>query len=138
MEEELLGRAHSQRPGASPEELGVRAVAGLEQLRQAAGCIDQVRVREDLPGYVVRLLAQTRSTPSLVLGASPRAGVMILRASKARAAVDGRDYVTPDDLKAVFLPALRHRVALDPAEEIEGVRPDDVLERILDTVEVPR
>jgi MoxR-like ATPase len=63
---------------------------------------------------------------------------MLLRAAKANAALDGRDYVTPDDVKRVFVPALRHRVMLDPAEEIEGVRTDDVLRRVLDTVEVPR
>ena len=95
-------------------------------------------MREDLPEYVVRLFDETRQTPSLVLGASPRAGVMLLRAAKAHAALDGRDYVTPDDIKEVFVPTLRHRIALDPAEEIEGVRPEDVLERILDSVEVPR
>ena len=60
------------------------------------------------------------------------------RAAKARSALSGRDYVTPDDLKAVFVPVLRHRVALDPAEEIEGVEADAVLRRILDSVEVPR
>jgi MoxR-like ATPase len=97
-----------------------------------------VRVREDLPAYVVQLLQATRKDGALVLGASPRAGVMLLRAAKAHAALGGRAFVTPDDIKAVFLPALRHRVALDPAEEIEGGTPDAVLQRILDAHEVPR
>jgi MoxR-like ATPase len=63
---------------------------------------------------------------------------MLIRAAKAFAALDGRDYTTPDDLKRVFLPALRHRVALDPAEEIDGVTTDEVLRRVLEAVEVPR
>ncbi len=113
-------------------------VATEEDFQRAQGCIDDVEVREDLPGYLVRLLEETRQSPSLVLGASPRAGVMVLRGAKAHAALGGRDYVTPDDIKAIFLPALRHRVALDPAEEIEGVSADHVLTRILDRVEVPR
>jgi MoxR-like ATPase len=95
-------------------------------------------VREDLCDYVVRLLAATRREPSLVLGASPRAGVMLLRAGKARAALEGREFVVPDDLKALFQTTLRHRVVLDPAEEIEGGTADSVLARILDAVEVPR
>jgi len=138
IEARLLEEAHARPPGASPEELGVQAVARPDDLLAAARATDLVAVRGDLPAYVVRLFSETRRTPSLVLGASPRAGVMLLRAAKACACLSGRDYVTPDDLKAVFLPALRHRVALDPAEEIEGVRADDVLQRILDSVEVPR
>jgi MoxR-like ATPase len=86
----------------------------------------------------VRLLRATRQDRAIVMGASPRAGVMLLAVAKARAALEGRDYVTPDDVKAVCLPALRHRVLLDPAEEIEGTSSDDVLRRILDTQEVPR
>jgi MoxR-like ATPase len=75
---------------------------------------------------------------SLVLGASPRAGVMLIGAAKARARFAGRAYGLPDDRKANFLAALRHRVSLDPAEEIEGGTSDDALRRILDRVEVPR
>ncbi len=138
VEAELLSRAHSRAPGASPQDLGVTAVSSPEELLAARAVIDDVEVREDLPAYVVRLFDETRRSPSLSLGASPRAGVMLLRAAKATAALDGRDYVTADDIKRVFVPALRHRIALDPSEEIEGVRPEDVLTRILDSVEVPR
>ena len=137
-EARLLREAHRRAPSASPAELGVEPVAGPEELERAARGIDDVAVRDDLPDYLVRLFAETRRAPELLLGASPRAGVMLLRAAKAHAALRGRDYVNPDDLKELFLPALRHRVALDPAEEIEGTRPDEVLLRILDRVEVPR
>jgi len=138
VEARLLAAAHRRPPGATPEQLGVRAVATPEELLECARAVDGIEVRDDLPGYVVRLFGETRRSPSLVLGASPRAGVMCLRAAKARAALDGRDFVIPDDVKEVFLPVLRHRVVLDPAEEIEGLRADTVLEAILDSVEVPR
>ena len=97
-----------------------------------------ITVSDDLVRYVVELLRATRESASFVLGASPRAGVLLVRAAKARAALAGRDYVTPDDVKAVYLPALRHRVLLDPAEELEGGSADPTLGRILETVEVPR
>jgi MoxR-like ATPase len=138
VEEQLLARSHGRSPNARPEELGVQPVSSPAQVRELARVAAGVHVREDLPAYIVRLLAATRSSPSLSLGGSPRAGVMWLRGAKARAALAGREYVTTDDLKALFLPALRHRVALDPAEEIEGGTAEAVLTRILDSVEVPR
>ncbi len=138
VEQQILEQAHARPPLAQPAELGVTAVAGPERILDLAARIEGVAVRADLPAYVVRLLGATRANASLVLGASPRAGVMLLRAAKARAALDARDYVTPDDLKALFLAALRHRVILDPAEEIEGASSDTVLTRILESVEVPR
>jgi len=138
VEADLLSKAHARDPEATPAQLGVTAVSSPEELLSSRAAVNSVEVRADLPDYVVRLANETRSSPSLTLGASPRAGVMLLRAAKARAAIHGRDFVTPDDIKAVFVPGLRHRVMLDPAEEIEGVRPETVLERILDTVEVPR
>ncbi len=138
LEARLLAEAHKRSPSAGPAELGVQTVVSPEDFQRARDCIETVEVREDLPAYLVRLFEETRNSPSLVLGASPRAGVMLLRGAKAHAALRGRDYVTTDDIKDIFLPALRHRVALDPAEEIEGVVADDVLSRILDRVEVPR
>ncbi|MFT5285268.1 MAG: MoxR-like ATPase [Planctomycetota bacterium] len=138
LEAQLLKLAHDRSPSASPEELGVNAVTSPEELLSAAAIANAVTVRDDLFAYVVKLLNATREASALILGASPRAGVMLIRAAKAFAALDGRDYATPDDLKGVFLPALRHRVALDPAEEIDGVTPDEVLTRVLESVEVPR
>ena len=138
VETALLAAGHRRSPSASPAELGVRAVSSPEEVLALRARVEEVLVREDLPAYVQRLLAATRATPSLRLGGSPRAGVMLLRAAKALAAASGRDYVLPDDLKELFLPVFRHRVVLDPAEEIEGTRTDDVLARLLDEVEVPR
>ncbi|HEX6882352.1 MAG TPA: MoxR family ATPase [Planctomycetota bacterium] len=138
VETRFLTESHRRSPAASPAELGVRAVASPEELLAARTAVEAVEVRADLPGYVVALLTATRESRALVLGASPRAGLLCLRAAKARAALEGLDYVTPDHVKEVFLPALRHRVVLDPAEELEGARADEVLTRLLDTVEVPR
>ena len=77
-------------------------------------------MRDELAEYVVRLLQATRNDPSLALGASPRAGVAILRAAKASACIQNRNYANPEDVKRVLLPALRHRVILDPRAEVEG------------------
>jgi MoxR-like ATPase len=138
IEQRILAQSHGRSPRAQPVELGVPAVATPAEWLELSASIDSVAVREDLPAYVVRLLAATRGSASFVLGGSPRAGVMLLRGAKARAALDGRDFITPDDIKALFLPALRHRVVLDPAEELEGGSADAVLARLLETVEVPR
>jgi MoxR-like ATPase len=138
VEARLVDAGHRRAPNATPEELGVVAVSSPAEILALRAAVLNVAVREDLPAYVVRLLRATRSDASFVLGGSPRAGVMLVAAAKARAALDGREFVTPDDLKAVFVPALRHRVVLDPAEELEGGTSDDALKRILDAVEVPR
>jgi len=137
-EERILVESHARAPSARPAELGVEPVTDPAELERLARAVDAVNVRDDLPGYVVRLLGATRGDASLVLGASPRAGVMLLRAAKARATLAGRDFITPDDLKALFLPVMRHRVVLDPAEALEGATTDAVLARLLETVEVPR
>ena len=137
-ESRLLAEVHARPGDAGPAELGVEPVTSPEALLAERSRLEGVEVREDLPGYIVRLLRATREASQLVLGASPRAGVMLLRAAKVAANFEGRDYVLPDDVKSVFLPTLRHRVLLDPAEEIEGGTTDQVLARILDSVEVPR
>ncbi len=138
VEQRLLAEAHTRSPLATPQDLGVTPVIELTELAALREVVNNVTVREDLLGYVVKLLAATRSDPALLLGASPRAGVMLLAGAKAYAALAGRDFITPDDLKTVLPPTLRHRVILDPAEELDGTTPDDVLQRVLDHVEVPR
>jgi len=138
VEARLIDAGHRRAPTATPEDLGVGPVCTPAEILALRAEVLGVAVREDLPAYVVRLLRATRGDASFVLGGSPRAGVMLIAAAKARAALDGRGFVTPDDIKAVFVPALRHRVLLDPAEELEGATSEDALKRILDAVEVPR
>jgi len=97
-----------------------------------------VVVQDDVVAYVAALVRATRQDLHFALGASPRAGVMLLRAAKATAALEGRDYVLPEDVQAMLAPTLRHRVQLDPAAEVEGLVPDKALEGTLRSVAVPR
>jgi MoxR-like ATPase len=100
--------------------------------------IENVTVEDSVVGYIVRIVEETRRSGDLVLGASPRAGVHLLHAAKAAAALDGRDFVTPDDVKSLVPPTLRHRVVLKAEAEIEGVDADASLRRVLARLDVPR
>ncbi len=117
---------------------GVRPVAGAAELEAAWAAVGAVTVRSEMIGYVVDIARATRSAPALSLGVSPRGATALLAAAKAWAWLSGRDYCTPDDVKALARPALRHRVALRPEAELEGVTPDSVLDSVLATVPVPR
>jgi len=98
----------------------------------------EVHVEDAILDYIARLARATRDHAGLSLGASPRGAVMLLRTAKAWAALDGRDYVTPDDIRAVAPSALRHRLLLAPEQEMEGRSVDDVIDRVFDQVDVPR
>jgi MoxR-like ATPase len=97
-----------------------------------------VRLTDEVVNYVVSLVRATRESPDLEAGASPRSGAMLAVAARARAAIEGRDYVIPDDVKALAPAALRHRVIVSPAAEIEGRQVDQVLAGVIDRVEAPR
>jgi MoxR-like ATPase len=124
--------------GGAPGENASEPVLGEEELARARKLVRGVIVRDEILAYVSDLVRATRADFQFALGASPRAGLLLLRAAKAQAALDGRDYVLPEDVQAVFFPALRHRVVLDPASEVEGLTADAALERTLRTVTVPR
>jgi MoxR-like ATPase len=109
-----------------------------ELLGQAQQEVKAITVQEALFGYIVQIARRTRDWPSLSLGASPRAAVSLMAVSKAFAAMDGRDYVIPDDVKAAARPVLRHRVILRPEADLEGITPDQILEEVLRAVEVPK
>jgi MoxR-like ATPase len=100
--------------------------------------IRATHVRDEVVSYVQRLLHATRTEDALSVGASPRAGLMLLMAAKSLARFADRDFVTPDDVKTALLPTLRHRVVLSPQAELEGATTDDVLGELMDSVEVPR
>jgi MoxR-like ATPase len=100
--------------------------------------LNLVTVRQELREYMVDLVRQTRQEDSILVGAGPRATQAILLSSRAHAAISGRDFVTPDDVKAVALPVLEHRLLLRPESEIEGVTVAEVIERVLQRVAVPR
>jgi MoxR-like ATPase len=127
--------------GFDPRDLGaagLRAVASAEDLRTARTEVAAVRATAEVIGYVVDLSRATRSSAALQLGVSPRGATALLASSRAWAWLSGRDYVTPDDVKALARPTLRHRVQLRPEAEVEGVTADAVLETVLATVPVPR
>jgi MoxR-like ATPase len=107
-------------------------------LDQAQQEVRSVTVEEALFSYIVQIVRRTRDWPSLSLGASPRAAVSLMAVSKASAAMDGRDYVIPDDVKACLRPVLRHRIMLRPEADLEGITPDQVLDDVLRAVEVPK
>lgn len=127
--------------GFNPRDLaaaGVRAVAGADDLERARQAVATVAVEPEIIGYIVDLVRATRQAPSFQLGVSPRGATALLNTSRAWAWLSGRSFVTPDDVKALALPCLRHRVALQPDAQMDGVRADDVLGSILASVPVPR
>jgi MoxR-like ATPase len=117
---------------------GVSRVAGPAELSAGRSAVLAVRTGGDVLGYVVDVCRATRSSPSLQLGVSPRGATALLATSRAWAWLSGRDFVTPDDVKALARPTLRHRVILRPEAELEGVTADSVLDTVLATVQVPR
>ena len=98
----------------------------------------QVRVDDSLHDYAVRFVRATRSWPGVRVGAGPRGGIALIRASRAAALMEGREFVTPDDLKRMVLPVLRHRMLLSPELELEGRTADSVLEQLIEQVDAPR
>jgi len=120
------------------EQAGVERVCDLETLISLRRTVSSVTAQESILDYIARLVRSTRENRALVLGASPRASIWLLLGSKAQAALSGRGFVIPDDVKALAAPVLRHRLILRPEAEIEGVTPDRVVESTLAEVEVPR
>ena len=107
-------------------------------LEEARTEIERVRIEPSLIPYMVSIVRRTRDWPAIALGASPRAAVALLYVARAMAAMDGRDYLLPDDVKAASLPVLRHRIVLKPEAEMEGLLPDDVIRQVVSTVEIPK
>ena len=125
--------------GFDPRELSlINPVAGPAELAAGRDAVRQVLVADEVLGYIVDIAGATRVSPALQLGVSPRGATALLAAARAWAWLSGRNYVTPDDVKAMVRPTLRHRVALRPEAELEGATPDGVLDGILASVPVPR
>jgi len=127
--------------GFNPRDLaaaGVSPVASVADLDAGRAAVATVSVKPEVIGYIVDVARATRQSPSLSLGVSPRGATALMNAAKAWAWLSGRDFVTPDDVKALARPALRHRVAVRPEAELEGVTADGVLDTVLGSVPVPR
>jgi len=137
-EQEVLRMHHEGRDPHDLAALGVRPVAGAAALEGAARDVVGVTVAEELFGYIWALADQTRRSPSLALGVSPRGAAMLLSVAKAWAYLSGRGFVTPDDVKALVKPAWRHRVVLRPEVEMEGATTDAVLDGVVERVPVPK
>jgi MoxR-like ATPase len=120
------------------ETIGIRPVFDLAALEQGRKAIEQVRVSAEIVAYVVDLIRATREHPSLQYGASPRAASMLAMAARALAALQGRDYAIPDDVKHLATPVLRHRVVLSPGAEIEGLTFDQIIGQIIAATPAPR
>lgn len=116
----------------------IEKVLSKTEIAEAQKLVTQIHVEEKIIRYIAQIMQETRANSSLFLGASPRASVAILNASKAYAAIRGRDFVTPEDVKVIALPALRHRVVLTPEKEMEGIGIDEVIRQIVDKIEIPR
>jgi MoxR-like ATPase len=137
-ERELLRRAAAGAAGHDLDAAGVRPVLGAAELEALRARARALPVSEPLVEYVARLVRASRELPRCRLGASPRAGVALLAAARARAALRGAEWLAPEDVKAMAPPVLRHRVVLTPEAELEGASPDELVQELLETVEVPR
>ncbi len=126
----------------SPEEVlasgGIKAVIDIGELKALQECLKEIVVREELINYVVEIVRETRTHESILVGAGPRATQSLLLASRAYAAIEGRDFVTPDDIKTMAVPVIEHRLILRPDYEIEGLTVREVIQNILKKVAVPR
>ena len=116
----------------------VHPVLGAQQINQLKQQIKTLVIEEKLLQFIAKLIHQTRNHKSIYLGASPRASLAVMNASKAIAAMNGRDFVTPEDIREVLIPVLRHRIILAPDKEMEGVTEAEVIKQIVQAMDVPR
>jgi len=113
-------------------------VTSPQEILQLMHSSESIRVEDSIVDYIAKLVRQSRHWPQILLGASPRAGITLMRAGRTLAMFAGRDFVVPDDISQLFRPALRHRIILTPEAEVEGLSPDQILTDVMRSVEVPR
>jgi len=135
-EEQILRNYHSNKNNLDLST--VESVMTPENLEKYRALVGQIHVEEKLLTYISKLIVETRSNKDLYLGASPRASLAVLTGAKALAAMAGRDFITPEDVKYILPHAIRHRIILTPEREMEGAGPDDLISEIAKKVEVPR
>ena len=132
-------KSHAAQPiEAGLETAGLAQVLDAVSLAESRGLIDGIILKDDILAYILRLVRATRTNPEISHGASTRAADALAQAARAFAALSGRDFAIPDDVKRLFIPALRHRIVLGPAAEIEGRDASQVLQNILNQIEAPR
>jgi MoxR-like ATPase len=135
-EAQILLLAHERKNNTALME--VEPLLTADQIAEYRAKISELHIDQALIKYIAQIVTRTRTHNSLYLGASPRASLAIMNGAKAFAAMRGRDFVTPEDIKDMVAPVLRHRVMLTPEREMEGVGIDSVIKQILESVEVPR
>jgi len=116
----------------------VQKIVSTMQITEYRNIINEVIIDPKLVEFIAKIVNETRNNPSLYLGASPRASLAILRASKANAAIMGRDFVNPEDIIEMAVPVMRHRIILTPEKEMEGISADELINDIIAEIEVPR
>ncbi len=127
-----------RRIARAADEVELAAVVGRDELLEMQRTVEQVHVERSVGLYMVDLVAATRTASGIQVGASPRGSLALLKLSRCRAALDGRDYVIPEDVKAVAVPALAHRLSLRPELWVQRLRPDDIVAELLDRVPTPK
>jgi MoxR-like ATPase len=137
-EEKMLMEYDEGRTLGEPETLGISKVMTLGEVMEARKLVRTVKCEPGMLGYIRKIVAATRNDDSVKLGASPRASIALLSSSKALAALRGRDFIVPDDVKFLAHPVLRHRIIFKAEAEIEGMTSDELITRILGRIEVPR
>ncbi|MEL7269297.1 MAG: MoxR family ATPase [Bacteroidota bacterium] len=135
-EVEILERKHEQK-GAIEEDL-ISAVLTAKQIAEYQSKIKEIVIEKNLITYIASIVNNTRTNANLYLGASPRASIALMEASKALAAIQGRDFITPEDIKKVAVPVLAHRIILTPEREMEGLTAHEVVRQIVESIEIPR
>ncbi|MGJ8760754.1 MAG: AAA family ATPase [Polaribacter sp.] len=116
----------------------IETVISGAKINEFRNLVNQIKIEENLLKYIANIVVNTRTNSFLYLGASPRASIAILGASKAFAAIEGRDFVTPEDIKRATIPVLQHRVIVTPEREMEGLTSKQIIEQIIEAVEIPR
>ncbi|HAT80998.1 MAG TPA: magnesium chelatase, partial [Flavobacterium sp.] len=116
----------------------IKTLLSSEEIKQYQALVKQIIVEQNLLEYIAKIVINTRENAFLYLGASPRASIAILNAAKGFAAIRGRDFVTPEDIKEAAIPVLQHRVIVTPEREMEGITSIEIIKQILESVEIPR
>jgi MoxR-like ATPase len=137
-EVEILNRYQAGFDAARTATFGIQPCTSVAELAELRAAVRRVRVEQPVLEYITSIIRGTRGLPWLMLGASPRASVMLLLAGKGLAVLQGRSYVVPDDVRDLAAPVLRHRIVLNPEAEIEGMTADQCVARVLERIEVPR
>jgi len=133
---EILSREHKLKDSLKTD--AVTAFLSPKQIQDYQSLVAQILIEEHLLKYIAELIVATRNNQFLYLGASPRASIAVLKASKAFASMGGRDFVTPEDIKRAAVPALHHRVIVTPEREMEGITSKEIIKQIIEAVEIPR